>query len=810
MPKVKLDKFNGIYTNIDENDLTLDKFQDSVNISHEDGYMIFNDYKVASSSVPTLPSGFSWETGIYTTLIEDPLSQDSTSDSYDVLVLVCKKVGTTIERRVALREDSTWYWLDQYEAEIDLSLTFLTTTIEGNAFFRADSGYLRLYLPHDCFWIGRLKREVWYPDTVSTIALTDFAGTWHIERLVDKFDKDNLKVKIDGMDQQGIVGSGATTIACADDRRLGILYEVTTIDTTGDTIVDRQEITINSTWLSEGFLFTLVVPFTLTEDDGGQTIAPPYQTGYRDNSLWWAYIPKNYAGTHYIIPEQYAAYFAPRNYSGWGDVATYGSWAVYEATPFPDASINGWLITKDNFKGLSAGPEVMFDYVSGGTLDEVGFSISKKKSDFIVTAILDERDEIIIDKRSHYATISTAITNYALKVSNIFLPTNLNKRVTKLKFYLKFIDVDADYSLYHEIDLLDPDESPYQPLYFYETANQGILLSQNISYLMDEDKPQDYKIIVDFRDLVTINGITLALKQDSHVYLYHSIVGNGVLQNNVILTANKLLIPETSNIIAVADLNNNAGIITDQKVFMCTIGESVGQLVFQIQDSIEHGINDPLDVIQTQNAIIMHTVSGIYKTNGYEVQLLSEPINDIVKASHDDYNIAYNPYKHLLYYITNSNIYYQFRFDYNKWEKVNITLDKDEITKILINPDGDAVYLFSDEIYENTSTGTSLSSGYVLTNSSDLGEISIDKLLNSIDLDYTGSCNIELYYDGILASTLTPSIVASRSLKHLFVPLISRYSFQKLAIKINFLTVSTRINKLELDINPLKRRFGAD
>lgn len=792
MPKVKLDKFNGIYTNIDENDLTLDKFQDSVNISHEDGYIIFNDYKVATSTLPTLPVDFIWETGIYATLTEDPFDISNTGTTYNVLVLVAKKDGATIERRVYLQDNVTWYELSS-EGEtsgsiITMSRSFLNTTTEGNAFLKLDSGYLKLYLPHDSFWIGRLKREIWYPDSISSTTRTTFSGSWYIDRLIDKFDSDNLLIKVNDVDQASVPSSGVTTLECADDRRLGIKFNIDYKDDDPDAYINYDLIT----WTFGSFKSG-----TLPGGNDGWEVTATDSEGN-------------------IIPSPYISFFSGADRSKWyfitfdGDVAdatlfiTTQYHDVTTTSPDPDPMTrhdSAWYtVDKDDFLGSN------FYYAPGNLVSDSGFAVTKTKYSLIVTAVLDERDEIPIHYGKEVATFTGSPTKYAIQILDLKIPTDINKRVTRFKFYIKFIDIDSDYELYKEVDLLEGEESPLIPFYMYETLRTGILLSQNIAFLFDEDKPGKYNIISGFRNIIMVNGITLGLATNINSYVYHSIVGNGVLQNNILLTENKLLIPQTSNIVAVVDINNNVGIITDQKIFMCTIGESVGQLVFEVQDSIEHGIGDPLDVIETQNTVIINTRNGIYKTNGYEVKLLSQPINDIVKTSYENYNLIYNPHKHLLYYYTDTDTFYQFRFDYEKWEKFTIP-SSSELVLILIDFDGNPVYLYSDELYAYSVSGTGYSTGYCITNHSDLGEASIDKLLNYIDIDYSGSCSIQVFYDNIAQFTLIPDILTSRGTRQIYIPLSNRHPLQKLRLLISFNTITTRINKLELDFGTLKRKY---
>lgn len=126
---------------------------------------------------------------------------------------------------------------------------------------------------------------------------------------------------------------------------------------------------------------------------------------------------------------------------------------------------------------------------------------------------------------------------------------------------------------------------------------------------------------------------------------------------------------------------------------------------------------------------------------------------------------------------------------------------------ILIDLNGYRAYLTDDELY---SYGTdSLNPGsYVTTNNSDLGEPSVDKLLNYIDIDYVGSTwSIQVFYDSGYEVTLEIPASVVRREKQIYIPLVNRKPFQKLKLKVINNSEIANLYGLEVDFDIIKRRF---
>lgn len=849
MAKLKIDKFNGIYTNIDENELNLELFKDSRGFKHENGYVAVNEEKISLATLPTLENGYSWETGIYHTIFSDPFATSITATSYDVLVLVAKKLdGTIYKRQVWLRYQDTWKRLSSeghipnpfgmFLSGIFLSERDFDTTINGTAFFRKANGYIKLFLPHNCYWIGTIGREKWitYGDGLANQMITwnGFGEQWYIDRLVEQFDQDNLTFywEYDTVNPRTRPAYTQPTRAlkCGPNRRLGIDYNTQVIS---DGSVGTVDIIKNTDGIlyqcnlqpPTGVLdfyyykysFTDSEGYPLTFDDGifsavlrAQGLLTPSQT-----AILTPFAGEVGHGTTLIFyPTQIEGRLDPKD-SSWFEEFGSGIYKTGNSGPWQyqvwipgDSDYEmrynpSYQITKAGFDSN------VFTTEKAYNVSTVGFPGDKRKWNIIVTALLDDKDEVIVDFRR--GSITEELTKWTLSIKNILIPWDLNHRITRFRFYMKIEDYDLDYELYKEINLLEKNDyaNPLTPFFMHLEEKQGIQLAQNIGFLFNEELPQRYRAVTGFRDQLTINGITLGISNENNGFIYHSLVGGGLLQENILLTQNSLVIPSIPKINAIANLNGNLGAIGADQIALCIVGESAGQLVFEIKDGIEFGTNSISSIAPVANGIALYSPNGIIITDGYQKQLISEAINDKVKENFNSYRLQYNANHNRLYFYGLSSTYYIFRFDYQRWEKFNIPSRSDEqiLIDMLINHDGNIAYLYNNKLYEYNISSTYNEGAYLVTNTSDLGEMSVDKLLNYIDLDFKGTIFVYINYDNNQFILLQRAESASRTIKRIFIPLSLRRPFMKIAIRLNTNDNTTQVYKFELDFGILKRRF---
>lgn len=125
---------------------------------------------------------------------------------------------------------------------------------------------------------------------------------------------------------------------------------------------------------------------------------------------------------------------------------------------------------------------------------------------------------------------------------------------------------------------------------------------------------------------------------------------------------------------------------------------------------------------------------------------------------------------------------------------------------ILIDLNGEIAYLQDTVMWIRDETDTTQITATMITNNSDLGETSVEKLLNSLDVDYVGAFNVSFYLDGDFIHTMVFDNIATRDTVWRAFPLALRKPFQKLSLYITASVIGTKIYSLEVDFKILKRR----
>lgn len=130
-----------------------------------------------------------------------------------------------------------------------------------------------------------------------------------------------------------------------------------------------------------------------------------------------------------------------------------------------------------------------------------------------------------------------------------------------------------------------------------------------------------------------------------------------------------------------------------------------------------------------------------------------------------------------------------------------------DTSTIIIDQTGTLAYLSPTtlEVYDNTGPDVGIS-GIFSSGESDLGEPSVDKLVNYIDVDYVGKFNIWFKLDDMSTSVITVDTKATRGTAWIYLPLVERKAFQKLQYWIDGPTHGTEIYGIEIDFSILKRR----
>lgn len=126
--------------------------------------------------------------------------------------------------------------------------------------------------------------------------------------------------------------------------------------------------------------------------------------------------------------------------------------------------------------------------------------------------------------------------------------------------------------------------------------------------------------------------------------------------------------------------------------------------------------------------------------------------------------------------------------------------------EILIDSDGNIAYLTDDKLYVYDADDTEVVGGYIKHIETDLGEPSVDKHLNGIDIDYKGTVTVYIYVDGVNEHTFSLPNRATRGTAWVHYPLAGRVPFQKFYTHFVTATAGTTIYGFEIDFNVTQRR----
>lgn len=604
--------------------------------------------------------------------------------------------------------------------------SYFSTELDGTSYFQEEDGRLKVYLPHMAFWIGKLNRKIWIPDeTKDRWPVTSGSSTiypyidyenytgWYIDRLAEDWDHANQKgtMTLNGYgvywDQHEPIGNATLTNYRVfprydeyEGRRLGIYYDVeantdltsivdaTPIDVgdphgdkvrwegafkrTRHSLYDENGLIIrnpNPPFPANPEIWTFIVDYDRTQAELG----PDWSTDFS--------IAGNYDKCYVGFLGAQKELFRPEGNAAWSTIPNaieytgaagdrmrgrrLGGFNHEFPIPAVSISVQDWL-------------NLSFEYGGDQTVDDIGYESSDKEFALVTTAVLDDREEIPIDARIVVLDVSS---KFAIRIKNIHLPWNINKRITRIRFYHAVKDA-GDLELVKEFDLLTS-EASIEEFQFTEADKTGITLAGNIGYLWDYwDRPGDLKLMNGFRSFVTESGISIGLSTQDLVGIYHSTFGGGQLMPDLIYDDNRLPVSGVKRLTAVGNADGRLMAFTDNTAYAIEAEEVAGVIGFRMEDTVEVGVKNQQDVANIQGGVAVHTIHGIYVTNGYETNSISQPIDDIIVTYYSTGRIYYNRYKHYLYYKpTNAEDLYRYRFVDNVWERINKTTTSEEVTE---------------------------------------------------------------------------------------------------------------------------------
>lgn len=715
MAKLKVKDLKGLFTNYDENDLNLEYIRDTANFRFGKGKGSYEKRNLSEYTLPDLaadfPShSFKWETGIYCTLTGDTLSKDLVGEKYNILVLVAKVLDNGTYHRVVYMKDigsgSIWYELSKngnlanidilnHIGASDFSQSYLSTEIDGKVFFRVEGGRLKIHFPHDSFWLGKLDRNLQF--TGISVPEVELDNQWYFDRLIEPYDETNQSL-IPGPPNilGGLIGHGTAS----PGRRLGWRGKVE-ITEDPDLIVDDRPISLSPT---TDYWDTIVryddtgsghrchvYAFDAVFDDNGTRIPTvvPFKANIPDlENKVWLYLWYN----GYISPTDAWVVYLAKMYESlepYDEVTGVARDLVLEGLAVYNAPNDGYIQRRnpDGSIQLNEGSyrikisdflNIKWRYIGGAKVSKVGYPAVTPEFSIAVTQILDEREEILV----YCNTFNLGPTlTWVPYISNSEIPFDINKRITRQRFYFKLKD-EPDFRMMHEQEFLniDLEESKNEKIYLTELQDTGILLSQNIGTLIDPEELYRYRIVTGYKSYTVDAGVGIGVASLEDASVNYSTVAGGHLMSDLCYLDSRLPLSNVSSINAVAAINGKFGVFTNDRLFIITPAPQDTYILFSVIDTLEYGVKNIYDIAEVQGGIVIHTNLGIFFTNGYDKTIISEQINNIVKANYATGSIKYNPIKQELYYKpTTSEDLYIYRFEDKLWERLNATITTTQI-----------------------------------------------------------------------------------------------------------------------------------
>lgn len=835
MLPVRIKKFSGLYTNYDPNDLSLEVFEQSDNFKHTKGKLTSIPEHLTSGSLPNVDlfhneteGTWSLERYVITDIVSDPIPRDIKVVSYRIHFVIYKRSyvesgKTYYVRSCWFREESdfTWYELSsdgnyntsshpihikgfnplQTDPAERYGDCFFTTDIDGKAFVFDSEGALRIYMPHDCFWFGRISRTQKFIYTSTT------TSGYYFDRILEPYHN--------GI---SLINGTFPNFTTGPNCRASINFPYTIV-TSGLIIADATPLTYALP--SRDYSLRMYIPGYVTPKD----VLTHAWDGVRDskgNNIPWLVAPINRAfmlglsdnnvhlafklsATLVAFHSEYFDDITVKNKSDGSIVDISGRYypgiiIEYGGTSTPYTNPNGGGFYYFSISEIDD-QTFIFEYAGTKTIADVGFDPVYVKAYLIFTAQFDNREEIVISKR--LIDINNGGYPWALMLDTPQVPANNNKRITRYFIYLKF-DKEADYEQMKEY--IVEEDGIYEVFNsFISTEDQtGKYLSQTIGFTFTEEK-DDYEIENKFSDFIINNGFGYALYSNDQLNVYHSAYGRGKIMPDLFYPNNKIDIKGMSFVKKLISVGPHLGLLTNAKTELIQTQASEGSLIFDTFDTLPFGIDDREHALQVQGGAIIKTREGIFFTDGYQIRdRISEPINNLVKESSG--NIYYNPIKHELYWIYSNDPmkYGRYRFDEKVWEIV-YKHQTTNLQGIVIDPDGTVNLFTPNEIYLEDLESLEFE-GYLKTGASDLGHSEIDKILDEVIIDSKGFINIFVYGDDKLIDVFASSDSGTRHSEKIFYPLANRFPFAKMYLEITSADVDFELYDITLMVDTLPRK----
>jgi len=707
--KYKIPK--SVVTNIDTADAGIQVAAELMNMKSERGYLEGKVAEWDSTGGFPNPSGYELETGIYAYISTDQYSIDIKAIKvYKVLVLVYViQQASRYKRKVYYQEDGgIWVdvetrctdWAQEFTPTTEDKFTeaYLTSEIDGKTLLMNEDGVVKIYMPHDSFWLGRLKRSIDVNDDTERLEIPE---EYYFEKLVEDVD---LKTGMVGNMTYEDYNLARTTA------RLGILagFETNPDDAVGSgPVVTFTQIAAGKPlfYESDQDKWFLTISYTLKDADNIPIPCPLEATRYGGGSKWWGFRPE-YTGNidepgtttgDLFFPLEIKNYLTPGD--GWDAITT-----ERKVRPITTAKVHNqdglctWLNAweEEEFVLEMASTEIAAQtwYYTGNAVADAEIGWSAQQIAFVITCMLDYKTEIMLQHHAYTPAANRANTDYSVGIT-LNLPDNINKRITNIKVYAKelFAGINnLDYEEVKSFDLQAPEESTtpvYKKFSVWSASLTGRTLYNATNFLLENKRLENYRIINKIEDRAIARGFAICISNEYRVTPFHCGIGNGQIMTDLFYLSTAILTAFEGTIVALESTESKLFAITERSTYLVHVTDINGYPAFSVLEQLEYGIRFRHDAIKVQGGVVLYTLDGIFLINGQQSQLVSSDINDVLEddyATRDDGqpSIFYNSYQHQLYYIPqyykpidyifNRVREYGFLYNFKRggWETVNL------------------------------------------------------------------------------------------------------------------------------------------
>lgn len=703
MDRLRIDRFKGVYSNVDKGSLSPDFLSKALNVRFKTGYIESQGFTRTwiygpSNIVYSVPIALD-EDRFGNKFEEGRIVPDYTQSYSYYLLYATKEVDQTLGH-IYLGDSTGSHFIGYVNGSV-----IKTIELAGKVVILTDTGYL--------YELAKIKRWIWTATSKETPVFVNDIFLYEIVKPLE----DSSLITIDFKKASEILNEVSVYLAPLDPdnddtprTKDGFTYSVWAFQARDS---ETDEI-LQIPGFDPNYMMFYRIVFTqkcyLTDSgngfrtiwgsDPGIGILHTFQAGEVAYVAWY---------------DAFEVFNKFNITEGWNIGLMQTSAVKYSKFPktlgASDKVYNGnsFLMTQAGVEQYIAGVTTMYTLLQNNE----AFSGDQLFAEFVLT-VKTEKGEYAIENINRQVSLGD---NYVISAQ--LTETLSHKDAISYFLYVRTATIKTeleknDFEMCVEFDIMSATNLLTEPKIIFKSSLNGIYLAQRIGIIF---KKGTYKPVVNFKDYITINGIAYAIGGSN---VYHASIGGGDIMNGVFHD----YIPEAEGEF-LADVNGDLGVFSSQLDLISAQNSGEGYLLFSFKDSMNFTIRDRDDIAESPEGILIHTNKGIYATNGYERRLISHPINDVIEKNYETGNIFYDDIENVLIY-SNATESYVYDFDAEAWSQIYPVIKG----KLSLSDEGDLYEVYDKKLYK-------------LARTSDFGSV---VLTPELSLDYPGIAKVVVYY----------------------------------------------------------------